>query len=66
MGLAMLLGMIVISIIFFRDLGLKRILSFNAVFFGAALLPLIGIPDFVAFAVQAATIIAYFSVAKTV
>ncbi|HEX2950719.1 MAG TPA: hypothetical protein VHV83_14320 [Armatimonadota bacterium] len=45
MGLIGLVVILVLSVMHFSDLGLKKVLIFNAIFFGLFFLPAFGIPS---------------------
>ena len=48
MGLIGSVAMLVLSVIYFSDLGFKKVLLFNAIYLGIFFLPAIGIPGWVA------------------
>lgn len=48
MGLIGLVAMIVLSVMYFSDLGFRKVLLFNAIYFGLFFLPAFGLPAWVA------------------
>lgn len=65
LGLFLLGGMLVVSLLYFGDLGLKRVLLFNAVFWALMFTPIIGIPGFVVLLGQVMVFSVYMMIAKT-
>ena len=48
MGFIGLVAMLVLSVMYFSDLGFKKVLLFNAIYFGLFFLPAVGLPGWVA------------------
>ncbi len=64
-GLIGLVAMIVLSVIYFGDLGIKKVLIFNAIYLGIFILPAFGIPVWMTVLGQFLTLGSLYIVART-
>lgn len=64
MGYFAIVVMLVLSVMYFSDLGYQKVLIYNAVFFGLFFLPFLGIPGWIAIIGQFITLASFYASAK--
>ncbi|HEY3375921.1 MAG TPA: hypothetical protein VGL77_00370 [Armatimonadota bacterium] len=65
MGLIGFVAMLVLSVMYFSELGFRKVLLFNAIYFGVFFLPAFGIPSWVAVSAQFITLGSMFIAARS-
>ncbi|WOO42589.1 hypothetical protein [Rubellicoccus peritrichatus] len=65
LSLILLVLMIVLSVLFFNELGLKKVLIFNGTYWGVGVLLFLGVPGYVILLLHIAIVGTYWIVAKS-